>query len=44
MAFDIVEAAQALVRGHRDNTRFATIQGLSDLASVACDGGALWSI
>ncbi|CDX36001.1 Sulfate adenylyltransferase subunit 2 [Mesorhizobium plurifarium] len=34
MAFDIVGAAQALVRGHRDNTQFVTIEGLSDLASA----------
>ena len=34
MAFDIVGAAHALVRGHKDNTQFQTIEGLSDIADA----------
>ena len=34
MAFDIQGAAKALVRAHDQNTRFRTIEGLSDLASA----------
>lgn len=34
MTFDIQGAARALVRGHRDNTRFERIAGLTDLATA----------